>query len=247
MMLDDINATHQQMSSKMRTCLLTLRKRHGSRALDFGVFTVLEVAQGLMERAAAWTNRQESWPTGERRMIATGGSASRRTGWESSFRRLMACGTRLFAGARKPPPWRISREFEREESSNSSLRPNVSLRHQPSPDVASRSPPYRATVAPGSPRRVAGDEHARAALTTAQPVERIAGKVREKHTPNTERTYVMWAKKFVLWVAGAIRGTWHREVTAYLNHPAVEREVSVSTPEPGRSSALRGGVLAICR
>lgn len=30
--------------------------------------------------------------------------------------------------------------------------------------------------------------------------ERIAGKVREKHySLATERTYVMWAKKFVLW------------------------------------------------
>ncbi len=70
--------------------------------------------------------------------------------------------------------------------------------------------------------------------------ERIAGKVREKHySLATERTYVAWAKKFVLW-----SGKRHpkdmgaAEVTAYLNHLAVEREVSASTQNQALSALL---------
>lgn len=70
--------------------------------------------------------------------------------------------------------------------------------------------------------------------------ERIAGKVREKHySLATERTYVMWAKKFVLW-----SGKRHpkdmgaAEVTAYLNHLAVDREVSASTQNQALSALL---------
>lgn len=70
--------------------------------------------------------------------------------------------------------------------------------------------------------------------------ERIAGKVREKHySLATERTYVAWCKKFVLW-----SGKRHpkdmgaAEVTAYLNHLAVEREVSASTQNQALSALL---------
>lgn len=70
--------------------------------------------------------------------------------------------------------------------------------------------------------------------------ERIAGKVREKHySLATERTYVAWCKKFVLW-----SGRRHpkdmgaAEVTAYLNHLAVAREVSASTQNQALSALL---------
>jgi integron integrase len=70
--------------------------------------------------------------------------------------------------------------------------------------------------------------------------ERIAGKVREKHySLATERTYVMWARKFVLW-----HGKRHpkdmgaAEVTAYLNHLAVQRQVSASTQNQALSALL---------
>lgn len=70
--------------------------------------------------------------------------------------------------------------------------------------------------------------------------DRIAGKVREKHySLATERTYVMWARKFVLW-----SGKRHPkdlgapEVTAFLNHLAVEREVSASTQNQALSALL---------
>jgi integron integrase len=70
--------------------------------------------------------------------------------------------------------------------------------------------------------------------------ERIAGKVREKHySLATERTYVQWAKRFSLW-----HGKRHPasmgsvEVTAYLNHLAVEREVSASTQNQALSALL---------
>ncbi len=78
--------------------------------------------------------------------------------------------------------------------------------------------------------------------------ERIAGKVREKHySLATERTYVMWAKKFVLWSGRRHpRDLGTTEVTAYLNHLAVEREVSASTQNQALS-ALRQAVPAICR
>ena len=79
MMLDDINATHQQMSSVLiAACLLTLRK-HGSRALDFwrlycagGGTRIDGKSCGVDEL----TRIVADWRA--RRMIATGGSASRR-------------------------------------------------------------------------------------------------------------------------------------------------------------------------
>lgn len=70
--------------------------------------------------------------------------------------------------------------------------------------------------------------------------ERIAGKVREKHySLATERSYVQWAKRFTLHHGRRHpRNMGAAEVTAYLNHLAVEREVSASTQNQALSALL---------
>lgn len=97
------------------------------------------------------------------------------------------------------------------------------------------------TVAPEVPAALPVIDDTRLPLSKQPNLwERIAGKVREKHySLATERTYVMWAKKFVLW-----SGKRHpkdmgaAEVTAYLNHLAVDREVSASTQNQALSALL---------
>lgn len=70
--------------------------------------------------------------------------------------------------------------------------------------------------------------------------ERIAGKVREKHySLATERAYVRCAKLYCLWHGKRHPATMGKvEVTAYLNHLAVEREVSASTQNQALSALL---------
>lgn len=70
--------------------------------------------------------------------------------------------------------------------------------------------------------------------------ERIAGQAREKHySLATERSYIGWAKRYSLWHGRRHPATMGAtEVTAYLNHLAVDRAVSASTQNQALSALL---------